>query len=176
MQGAALLGTSVLAASASAMGYGDRMHPPMPPMPPSPATMGMMPYDMPGGYAYGAPMAYGGYRQSSQTYGYGYAQPGESKRVQRTASPAADGEVRINQMRFEPAAVNVKAGETVTWRNDANMPHTVSARGEGGPKSATLGSGQAFSHTFDEPGTYEYYCALHPGMTGKVVVQYWGRW
>lgn len=176
---AAFLGVSTAAVGVHAMGCGQGRYAMSPMAPPSAA--GMMPYGMPGGYGYAPPamygyrgpmMAYGGYGQAPRMGVYGHAPSRDAKRADQAAPSAGEGEISISQMRFAPATVEVKAGETVTWRNNgAGMPHTVSGRGEGGPNSGTLGSGQAFSHTFDEPGEYEYYCALHPGMTGKVIVQ-----
>ena len=177
MKAAALVGSSLAAVNVSAMGCAQGAYA-MSPIAPPYAT-GRMPYGMPAGYGhatpmaygYGAPMtAYGGYGQAPRMGGYRYA-PLQAKNAEGAAPSAGEGEVNISQMRFQPAVIGVKAGETVTWRNGAGMPHTVSGRNDAGPMSGTLGSGQAFSHTFDEPGTFEYYCALHPGMTGKVIVQ-----
>ncbi len=180
VMGVALLGTSIVAVNVEAMGcrQGSYATAPMGP----PAAMDMMPYGMPGGYGYAPPamygyggpmMAYRGYGQTAPMalQKYGYAPPVETGQPKASASAASEGEVNISQMRFEPAVIGIKAGETVSWRNGAGMPHTVSGRSDGGPNSGTLGSGEVFSHTFNESGTYEYYCALHPGMTGKVIVQ-----
>ncbi len=121
----------------------------------------------PPGYIYQPP----GQPHSMGRYGHrsGYAmQPGPSE----TETPAADGKaVAINSMRFEPATIRVKAGDTVTWANNGPMPHTVTGRSDGALSSQRLGQGSLFSHTFKEPGTYEYYCALHPSMTGSVIVE-----
>ena len=165
----ALLGLPVMLISTSAMGYGYAMHP-MPPMPPAPP--GMMSYGMPGQPAYGAPTGYGAYPQSpaSTAYSYGYAQPEKAGETREASSASGGTQVTIAQMRFEPAVVRIKAGDTVTWRNSAAMPHTVTAK-DSGPNSGTLRSSQLFSHTFDKAGTYEYYCAIHPRMTAKVIVQ-----
>ena len=174
----ALVGGSIAAINVFAMGCSQGNYA-MSPIGPPP-VMRMMPYGMPGSYGYAPPvmygysgpmMGYGGYGQAPRMAGYGYAPSNEAKTAERTVASASEGEVNISQMRFEPAVISVEAGETVTWRNGAGMPHTVSGRSDGGPQSGTLGSGQAFSQTFDEPGTYGYYCALHPGMTGTVIVQ-----
>jgi hypothetical protein len=70
-------------------------------------------------------------------------------------------------MRYGPRVVEVPAGTTLTWRfADGPVPHDV--RGEGFA-SATLRDG-TFAHTFVAPGTYDYGCTLHPGMTGRVIV------
>jgi len=81
--------------------------------------------------------------------------------------PAA---VSIIDLTFVPATIEVDAGATVTWANDDSIPHTVTAR-EGDFDSGVLQSGDSFSQTFSEPGTYDYSCAIHPSMTGTVVVR-----
>jgi amicyanin len=86
-----------------------------------------------------------------------------------TAEPAASASVSIAQMRFAAPTVTVKAGGTVTWTNNESVPHTVTAQ-DGSFGSAQLGRGDTFSQTFTEPGTYSYYCAIHPNMRGTVVV------
>ncbi len=171
----ALLGMPLMLISTSTMGYGYGMHY-MPPMPPAPPAMmyspGMMSYGMRGHPTYGAPTQYRGYATTpaASQYTYGYAQPEKAKETREEASVSGDIQVSIAQMRFEPAEVQITAGDTVTWRNSGAAPHTVTGS-NGGPSSGTLRNSQMFSHTFDTAGTYEYYCAIHPGMTGKVVVQ-----
>lgn len=78
--------------------------------------------------------------------------------------------VRINGMRFEPASITVKPGTTVTWVHASPMPHTISGNADG-LGSSTLFNGQTYSHTFTKDGLYNYYCGLHPSMTGSVVVE-----
>jgi plastocyanin len=92
--------------------------------------------------------------------------PAESLVPAESAAPAA---VSIIDLAFEPAALEVGAGATVTWTNDDSIPHTVTAR-EGDFNSGVLQSGGSFSQTFSEPGTFEYFCAIHPSMTGTVTV------
>ena len=78
--------------------------------------------------------------------------------------------VRINGMRFEPASITVSPGTTVTWVHESPMPHTINGNVDG-LASSTLYNGQTYSHTFDKGGLYNYYCGLHPSMTGSVVVE-----
>jgi plastocyanin len=71
--------------------------------------------------------------------------------------------VEIKGFAFHPNAITVPAGTTVTWKNDDSVSHTVtSTNGEFG--SDVLRQGQDFSHTFMNPGTYDYRCAIHPYM------------
>lgn len=77
--------------------------------------------------------------------------------------------VRMAGSRFEPAAINLAAGQTVRWFNDDVAPHTVTAT-DGGWVSGNLASGASFERRFDTPGTYSYVCRYHPWMTGEVRV------
>ena len=70
---------------------------------------------------------------------------------------------------FDPVIIRVTAGTTVTWMNDDDVAHTVTAD-EGEFDSGFVNPGQSWSHTFTEPGTYRYYCLPHPWMKGTVVV------
>jgi amicyanin len=70
---------------------------------------------------------------------------------------------------FAPATTAVPAGSTITWTNRDDVPHNIVST-EQKFKSPVLDTDQTFSHTFDAPGTYQYYCSIHPKMTGEVVV------
>lgn len=77
--------------------------------------------------------------------------------------------VEIKDFAFYPNSTTVPAGTTVSWKNDDSVSHTVtSTNGEFG--SDVLRQGQQFSHTFMNPGTYDYRCAIHPYMLGRVIV------
>ena len=82
----------------------------------------------------------------------------------------SSAEVKIDNFSFGPAAVTVAAGTTVTWTNRDDIPHTV-VSDEKVFKSKVLDTDEKFSFTFTKPGTYGYFCSIHPKMTGKVVVQ-----
>ena len=79
-------------------------------------------------------------------------------------------DVKIDNFSFSPANLEIKAGTTVTWTNADDIPHTVVSNDKVF-KSKVLDTDQKFSFTFDKPGTYPYFCSLHPKMTAKVVVQ-----
>lgn len=89
-----------------------------------------------------------------------------------TDEPPASGDdaVSIIDFAFEPAELTVAMGTTVTWTNDDDVTHTVTAD-DGAFDSGNLPSGETFSHTFDEAGTFPYHCEIHPGMTATVVVE-----
>lgn len=83
---------------------------------------------------------------------------------------AADTEVKIDHHAFIPQRVAVKAGTTVTWINDDDVPHTVASSAKLF-KSKALDTGDKFSFTFTTPGAYQYFCSVHPYMTGAIVVE-----
>ena len=84
------------------------------------------------------------------------------------ASPDTDGPiVAIEDLAFEPETLAVEAGDTVTWTwNDGAIAHDVAGDDF---QSESMSEG-TFRHRFDEPGTYEYVCTLHPNMAGTIEV------
>ncbi len=88
-----------------------------------------------------------------------------------SAAPVATTRVEMPpSYRFEPAAITVRAGSTVTWHNGDNFTHSVSVLGGGFP-FLNLRPGQSGSLTFSRPGVYHYVCTYHAqNMTGTVVV------
>jgi plastocyanin len=89
-----------------------------------------------------------------------------------TADQSASAEVKIDNFSFSPANLTVAAGTTVTWINRDDIPHVVVSSDD--PKvfkSKALDTDEKFSFTFTKAGTYPYFCAIHPKMTGKVIVQ-----
>src|SRR6476469_1189736 len=83
---------------------------------------------------------------------------------------AADATVQIDNFTFDPPRLTVKAGTTVTWYNEDDIPHTVAAVAKQF-RSKALDTDGKFSFTFTTPGSYEYFCSLHPHMTGAIVVE-----
>ena len=83
---------------------------------------------------------------------------------------ASDIEVKIDNFTFNPKQVTVKAGDTITWVNHDDIPHTVTSQTQAF-RSKALDTDDKFSFTFATPGTYPYFCALHPHMTGTIVVE-----
>jgi plastocyanin len=84
--------------------------------------------------------------------------------------PAVGASVKIDNFSFGPADVNIPVGTTVTWTNHDDVPHVV-ASNEKLFKSKPLDTDDHFSFTFTKPGTYVYYCSIHPKMIAKVVVR-----
>jgi plastocyanin len=81
--------------------------------------------------------------------------------------PVAATEVAVVDNDFEPAVVTVDVGATVTWTWDGSNPHDVGGDGF----ASDIQTSGSFEHTFDQAGEYEYYCSLHSGMRGRVVVR-----
>ena len=88
------------------------------------------------------------------------------------AQQATTTEVKIDNFSFGPATLTVAVGTTVTWINRDDIPHTVVSTDDPKAfKSKVLDTNEKFSYTFAKPGSYPYFCSVHPKMTGKVVVQ-----
>jgi amicyanin len=87
-----------------------------------------------------------------------------------TPAWAADATaVKIANFTFGPQELKVKAGTTVTWTNEDDMPHTVVSPNNF--RSKVLDAEGTYSFTFTTPGAYKYFCSLHPHMTGTIVVE-----
>lgn len=85
-------------------------------------------------------------------------------------SKPATVHVNIKGMKYDPASVTVKAGDTLTWTNGDQRDHSVAAA-DGSFSSGNIGPGATYSFVFTKPGKFEYSCSLHPRMKGVVIVQ-----
>ena len=79
--------------------------------------------------------------------------------------------VSIDNFTFNPPTLRVKAGTKVTWTNKDDIPHGIASSANTFARSQALDTNESFSFTFDKPGTYQYFCYLHPHMVGTVVVE-----
>jgi plastocyanin len=79
--------------------------------------------------------------------------------------------IEIKDFAFNPQTITVKAGEKVTWINRDEEPHTVVSVEKQFKKSTALDTDQEFTITAGAPGTYTYFCSVHPKMTGTIVVE-----
>ena len=99
--------------------------------------------------------------------------PQEPEVVTAPPAPAATAPVTqtvaIANMAFSPGSITLNVGDTVVWQHNDAAPHTVVS--DGNFESQILRSGDSFSQTFTTPGTYSYYCSIHPSMTGIIIVQ-----
>ena len=85
------------------------------------------------------------------------------------ALAASTHEVKMEAIQFSPATLSVQRGETVSWRNNDVVPHTVTAAGKF--DSGNVAPGKTFSKKMDRPGAYDYICSYHPGMKGRIDVK-----
>jgi plastocyanin len=97
-----------------------------------------------------------------------FALGGEMKDVDSTSSK--QNRIEIKDFAFNPQTITVKAGEKVTWINRDEEPHTVVSVEKQFKKSTALDTDQEFTITAGAPGTYTYFCSVHPKMTGTIVV------
>jgi len=115
-----------------------------------------------------------GYRPYSQPYrspGYTGQPAAPAGKMTEPKTSASSKSISISGMLYKPALIEIKAGESITWTNQDSAPHTVTAQDGISFASTTLSRGAQFTHTFDKPGTYPYYCTYHPNMIGTVVVK-----
>ena len=94
--------------------------------------------------------------------------PGTLAATPETSPPGI--EVKIDNFSYSPATVTVKAGTQVTWTNHDDIPHTV-VSSDNVFKSKTLDTDEKFSFIPTQPGTYSYFCSIHPKMTAQIVVR-----
>ena len=87
--------------------------------------------------------------------------------TQPATAPASAAMVEIKGFAFNPATTTISKGTTVTWTQEDSAQHTVTGNTF---SSDILSQGQTFSYTFNDTGTFEYNCHIHPSMRGKVVV------
>jgi len=79
-------------------------------------------------------------------------------------------EVSVDNFTFGPESITVAANSTVTWVNHDDVPHVIAST-DGLFRSKALDTDDKYSFTFAKPGTYPYFCAVHPKMVGKIVVR-----
>jgi len=93
---------------------------------------------------------------------------GSSDTTSADPGGGSDTAVSILNFLFEPGDVTISVGDSVTWTNDASAAHTSTATD--GTWNSQLTSGQSMTQTFDAAGTFDYFCSIHPSMTGTVTV------
>jgi len=87
------------------------------------------------------------------------------------AARERQNKIEIKDFMFNPSTITVKSGETVTWINHDEEPHTVVSVEKQFKKSSALDTNDEFTITAGAPGTYTYFCSVHPKMTGTIVVE-----
>jgi len=89
--------------------------------------------------------------------------------LEAEAPTGSTHDVAVDNFSFSPGTASVAAGTTVTWTNKDDVPHNIVST-ERKFKSPVLDSDEQFSYRFEAPGTYKYFCSLHPRMTGQIIV------
>jgi plastocyanin len=102
--------------------------------------------------------------------GFAQQQPASQQPVPQQVATTNDAEISIQNFQFVPAILTVKAGTSVTWVNRDEEPHNVVSL-ERMFRSKAIDGGDKFSVVLDNPGTFNYLCAVHPHMRGKIVVE-----
>ncbi len=90
------------------------------------------------------------------------------------ATPSAAGngvEIGMKGLQFQPKDATVKAGATVTWKNNEDIPHNVVAEEGAEFQSDTFGKDGTYEYKAEKPGTVKYVCTIHPGMAGTLTVE-----
>lgn len=87
-----------------------------------------------------------------------------------TPDETQQNQVKIDNFAFTPPTITVSTGTQVKWVNHDDIPHNV-VSDDKSFKSKALDTDEEFTFTFSKPGTYTYFCSIHPKMTGKVVVK-----
>jgi plastocyanin len=94
---------------------------------------------------------------------------------QAEKGPAGDAakknQIEIKDFHFNPQTITAKSGEKITWINRDEEPHLVVSVEKQFKKSGPLDTDQEFTITAGAPGTYTYFCSIHPKMTGKIIVE-----
>jgi plastocyanin len=98
----------------------------------------------------------------------GFALAGEMKNADSTGNK--QNRIEIKDFAFNPQTLTVKSAEQITWVNRDEEPHTVVSVEKQFKKSTALDTDQTFTVTAGAPGTYTYFCSVHPKMTGTIVV------
>jgi plastocyanin len=93
---------------------------------------------------------------------------GEMKDID--SSGVGQNKIEIKDFAFNPQTITVKSGEKITWINRDEEPHTVVSVGKQFKKSSALDTDQTYTIVAGAPGTYSYFCSVHPKMTGTIVV------
>lgn len=97
------------------------------------------------------------------------ATPAPAQQQAATSAPTGKvNQVSIKGFAFNPSSITIKKGDSITWTNEDSVPHTVTGAGF---DSRALIPGKSYSYTFNDAGSYDYKCSIHPTMKATVVVQ-----
>lgn len=94
--------------------------------------------------------------------------PAPSTNNNTTTSVSTGTAISIESFAFNPKVLTVPVGSTVVWTNNDSAKHNVVSTNFSSPE---FGKGETFEFKFDQKGTYDYSCGIHPSMTGKIIVE-----
>lgn len=106
---------------------------------------------------------------SAQPTGFEDPRPQIPWPIRRTDNQPTIAVVKIDNFAFEPASITIAKGTTVEWTNGDDVPHTVVEK-KVRFKSKALDTDDRYRHTFNEPGSFQYFCSIHPHMVGEIRV------
>ena len=98
----------------------------------------------------------------------------QSTTGQVTQTPPTGGatyNIAISNFAFSPSAQTIRVGDTVVWKNNDPVAHSVTSDSGSELSSSDLSTGKTYSHTFNTPGVFTYHCGIHPRMEGQITVQ-----
>jgi plastocyanin len=94
-----------------------------------------------------------------------------AKAASASASKAQTQQIEIRNFTFAPKSLTVQTGTRVVWTNRDEEPHVITSAGSLFASSKGLDTSDSYAVTFSKPGTYAYYCSIHPMMVGTIIVQ-----
>jgi len=93
------------------------------------------------------------------------------RQTSRRGASLAANEIGIDNFKFAPATLTVRVGTKVTWINNDDVPHLIVSVDKAFKQSPVLDTGNRFTATLSKPGSYKYFCSLHPQMQGTITVR-----
>ncbi len=99
---------------------------------------------------------------------YGEVQTNQGQMPTSEVPSASSNSISIVNFSFNPQVLNIHKGDTVVWTNKDSVPHQIAG---GNFNSPAISNGQIYSFVFNDIGTFDYHCAIHPSMTGTIIVQ-----
>jgi plastocyanin len=90
---------------------------------------------------------------------------------QSSSTPEQQGKISIQNMMFTPSQITIAKGGEVTWTNNDSTAHTVTSDTGNELGSGDIQPGSTYSHTFNQTGSFQYHCSIHPSMRGTIVVK-----
>jgi plastocyanin len=93
------------------------------------------------------------------------------RETNRTKAALAPNEIGIDNFKFAPSPLTVQSGTKIVWINNDDVPHLIVSTQNKFRQSPVLDTNQRFAITLTKPGSYDYFCSLHPVMQGRIVVQ-----